>query len=175
MTDSSLIIEGFQALNWRESFDADYVYGAVISPDGSLLFQPGSQSIDVFDGRTGVFRSRVSLSAPLTPNYRALIGDEEDNILLAITGDTGDGIAVIDLSSIPEPNPLPYPHLSPPVKSNVIPPSPSPTPNSRVASLSQALVPPFVSPRPRIQRRMRKLVAPQLHPPSASASAQLSQ
>ena len=175
MTDSSLNIEGFQALNWRESFDADYTYGAAISPDGGLLFQPGSQSIDIFDGRTGAFRARVSLSVPLSPNYRALIGDGKDNVLLAITGDTGDGIAVIDLSSIPEPNPLPYPHLSPPAKFNVAHTSPSATRDSQSASPSEALVPPFASPRTRIQHRTRKFVAPRLRSPYASADTQPSQ
>jgi hypothetical protein len=175
MMDSDLNIEGLQALNWRESFDADYVYGAAISPDGSLLFQPGSQSIDIFDGRTGAFQARVSLSVPLSPNYRALIGDGKDNVLLAITGETGDGIAVIDLSTIPEPNPLPYARLFPPAKFNVGRASSSAVRDSQRAAPTEALAPPFASPRPRIQHRTRKFVAPGLRHSYASAGAQLSQ
>jgi len=38
----------------------------------------------------------------------ALVSDGNDNILIAITGTTGNGIAVVDLSSLPEPAPLPY-------------------------------------------------------------------
>jgi hypothetical protein len=37
----------------------------------------------------------------LSANYDALVDDGWDNILIAITGQTGDGIAVIDLS-LPE-------------------------------------------------------------------------
>jgi hypothetical protein len=168
--DSNINIEGFQELNWRESFDADYYYGATLSPDGSLVFQPGPQSIDIFDGRTGAYRSRVSLSVPLSPNYRALIGDGKDNVLVAITGDTGNGIAVIDLSPIPEPNPLPYLHLSPPAKLNVAHPNISTIRDSRSVSSSQAAVPSLASPGIRIQHRMRKFVAPY-----NSAGGQLSQ
>jgi hypothetical protein len=101
-------LQGFQSLNDRESFDASYVFGATLSPNGTLLFQPGAQSIDVFDGRTGAFRARVSLPVTLSPNYRALVGDNKDNVQVAITGATGNGIAVIDLSSVPEPAALPY-------------------------------------------------------------------
>jgi hypothetical protein len=75
------------------------------SPDGSLFFQPGTQSIDIFDGRVGAFLERVGLPVPLSANYRALVSDNKDNVLVAITG-TGNGIAVVDLNSLPEPEPL---------------------------------------------------------------------
>ena len=110
-TDSNLNTLGLQALNAEELDDASYVYGAVLSTDGSLFFQPGSQAIDLFDGCTGAFRGRVALPTPLSPNYRALVSNNEDSRLVAITGATGNGIAVIDLNSLPEPNPLPW--LSP--------------------------------------------------------------
>lgn len=98
-------------MNAEELDDASYVHGAVLSTDGSLFFQPGSQAIDLFDGCTGAFRGRVALPTPLSPNYRALVSNNEDSRLVAITGATGNGIAVIDLNSLPEPNPLPW--LSP--------------------------------------------------------------
>jgi len=60
MMDSDLNIVGFRALNWRESFDADYLYGATLSPDGGLLFQPGSKSIDIRWPHWGISRTRVS-------------------------------------------------------------------------------------------------------------------
>lgn len=78
-----------------------------MSPDGSLLFQPNSHSIDVFDGNTGAFRSRISLPMTLSSSYRALVSDGKDSVQVAITG-TGDGIAVIDLRSLVEPDPIPY-------------------------------------------------------------------
>jgi len=106
--DSNLNNLGLQALDNAESVDADYMYGAALSSDGSLLFQPGTQFIDVFDGRTGSFRARISLPVQLSPNFRALVSNNLDSNLVAITGATGNGIAVIDLNSLPEPEPLPY-------------------------------------------------------------------
>jgi hypothetical protein len=108
ITDNNFNSFGMQELNLAEALDADYLYGAAFSADGTLLFQPGSQAIDVFDGRTGAFISRVALPVQLSPNFRALVSDNKDNRLVAITGATGNGIAVVDLSSLPDPAPLPY-------------------------------------------------------------------
>jgi hypothetical protein len=44
----------------------------------------------------------------LSPNFRALVSNNQDSRLVAITGATGNGIAVIDLNAVPEPAPLPY-------------------------------------------------------------------
>jgi hypothetical protein len=107
MTDSNLNPIGWMTLDNAQEFDAEYLYGATLSADGNLLFQPNTQSIDVFDGQTGSFRARVGLPMPLSPNYRALVANSQDSTLVAITG-TGDGIAVIDLDSIPEPTPAAY-------------------------------------------------------------------
>ena len=43
----------------------------------------------------------------LSPNYDALVADGKDDVLIAITGN-GDGIAMVDLTSIMDPPPLPY-------------------------------------------------------------------
>ena len=107
LMDSDLNVRGLLAMNWRERIDADPVYGATMSPDGGLLFQPNSQSIDVFDGNTGAFRSRISLPMTLSSSYRALVSDGKDSVQVAITG-TGGGIAVIDLGSLVEPDPIPF-------------------------------------------------------------------
>lgn len=106
--DVNLNIESFYALNDREILNIAYVYGAKLSADGSLLFQPSTNGIDVLDGRLGNLLNRVALSVPLSSNYDALVADGKDNVLVAITGTNGDGIAVVDLTSIPEPPPLPY-------------------------------------------------------------------
>jgi hypothetical protein len=108
MTDSNLNPIGLQTLDTAQILDAAYVYGAALSADGNLLFQPGLYSIDVFDGQIGVLRARVGLPMQLAPNYRALVSNNRDSQLVAITGDTGNGIAVIDLNSIPEPPPSSY-------------------------------------------------------------------
>jgi len=106
--DSNLNGTSTLTLNDREIQDTSYVYGVKFSPDGSLSFQPSVQGLDVFDGRLGTLQSRIGLSVPLSTNYDALVSDGTDNILIAITGATGSGIAVLDLSSLQEPGPLPY-------------------------------------------------------------------
>jgi hypothetical protein len=105
--DSDLNGESYYAMNDREILNIQYVYGAKLSPDGRLLFQPSTNGIDVFDGNLGNLRNRISLPVALSLNYDALVDDGRDNVLLAITGATGTGIAVVDLTSIPEPLPLP--------------------------------------------------------------------
>jgi hypothetical protein len=72
------------------------------------MVRPSVQGLDVFDGRLGRLRSRIALPVPLSTNYDALVSDGKDNILIAITGTTGSGIGVVDLSSLQEPAPLPY-------------------------------------------------------------------
>jgi YVTN family beta-propeller protein len=106
--DSNLDPQSFLALNDREILNIGYVYGTKFSPDGSLLFQPSTNGIDVFDGRLGNLRTRISLPVALSENYDALVADGKDNVLLAITGATGNGIAIVDLTSLSEPSPLPY-------------------------------------------------------------------
>ena len=106
--DTNLNAESYLALNDREALDITYVYGTKLSPDGSLLFQPSTSGIDVYDGRLGTLHSRIALPLALSQNYDALVGDGKDNILIAITGANGNGIAIVDLSSLSEPAPLPY-------------------------------------------------------------------
>jgi hypothetical protein len=108
LMDTNLNVESGVALNERETWNQEYVYGEKMSPDGNLLFAPLTNSIDVYDGRIGLLRTRVALPVALSANYDALASDGKDNVLVAITGQNGDGIAVVDLSSLPEPLPLPY-------------------------------------------------------------------
>lgn len=106
--DADLNEESSLTLNDREAQNITYVYGAKLSPDGSLLFQPSSHGIDVFDGRIGTLRTRIALPVALAQNFDALVSDETDNVLVGVTGQTGSGIAVIDLTSLAEPAPLGY-------------------------------------------------------------------
>jgi hypothetical protein len=106
--DSDLNAESFLTLNDREAQNISYVYGTKLSPDGRLLFHPSTNGVDVFDGRVGTLRNRLLLPFALSQNYDALVEDGKDNVLLAITGATGDGVAVLDLSSFIEPRPLVY-------------------------------------------------------------------
>jgi hypothetical protein len=107
--DSDLNAESFYSLNDREIESVSYVYGVKLSPDGSLVFQPDTNGIDVLDGRIGNLRNRIAIPVALSLNYDALVSDGRDNVLVAITGADGDGVAIVDLTSIPEPPPLSYP------------------------------------------------------------------
>jgi len=106
--DSDLNADAAFSANDREALSISYVYGTKLSPDGSLLFQPSTNGIDILDGRLGMLRSRIALPVALSQTYDALVSDGRDNVLLAITGTSGNGIAVLDLTSISEPPPLPY-------------------------------------------------------------------
>jgi len=66
-----------------------------------LLFQPTTNGVDVMDGRLANLVNRVALSVSQSQNYDAFISDAVDGVLIAITG-TGDGIAIVDLTSIKE-------------------------------------------------------------------------
>lgn len=107
--DTHLNGESYYALNDREILNIAYVYHAKLSADGRLLFQPSTNGIDVLDGDLGNLRNRISLPVALSRNYDALVDDGTDNVLIAITG-TGNGIAIIDLTSITEPPLLPNEH-----------------------------------------------------------------
>ena len=120
--DANLDAESFETLNDRESAAAEYVYGAKWSADGKLFFEPSSGGIDAFDGRLGIFRNRIALPFQLSQNFDALVSDGTDDVLLAITGQNGDGgVAIIDLSSLPEPEALPYETALPALSTSAIP------------------------------------------------------
>ncbi|MBZ5564712.1 MAG: hypothetical protein LAP13_20110, partial [Acidobacteriia bacterium] len=87
--DASLNAESSFGLNLREMMNVSYVYGQKLSPDGTLLFQPSTNGIDVLDARLGVLLKRIALPVTLSPNYDALVSDGRDNVLLAITGTDG--------------------------------------------------------------------------------------
>ena len=106
--DSNLNAAAFQAMNDYEALDVTDVYGIKFSPDGTVLFQPTTNGLDIFDGQVGNLFHRIALPFALSENDDALVSDGKDNVLIAITGANGDGIAVLDLSSIAEPSPLPY-------------------------------------------------------------------
>jgi len=106
--DTSLNAESYLVLNDRDALNISYVYGTKLSPDGTLLFQPSTNGIDVYDGRLGTLRTRISLPFVLSDNFDALVSDGTDNVLIAITGQTGNGIAIVDLSSLAEPAHLSY-------------------------------------------------------------------
>ena len=108
LLDTSQNAEGFVSLNDRESENAIPVLGEKLSTDGTLLFRPMTNGVDVFDARTGTFRHRIPLSISLSPMYDALVANGKSNVLIAITGATGNGIAILDLRSLPMAPSLPF-------------------------------------------------------------------
>jgi hypothetical protein len=108
LLDTDMRAESYYSLNDRET-NVSYVYGAKLSPDGTLLFQPRTDGIDILDGHYGTLRQRIATPYMFGQYFDALVAEGVDNVLVAITGKTGDGVSVIDLSGIAEPSPLPYP------------------------------------------------------------------
>jgi hypothetical protein len=103
LMDTNLNAESYVTYIDRDVWNQVAVYGEKISPDGNLLFSPLQNALDVIDGRLGGLRTRIALPVTLSGNYDALVDDGKDNVLVAIIGQTGNGIAVIDLTSLPEP------------------------------------------------------------------------
>jgi hypothetical protein len=119
LMDTNLNPESFITLTDRQIASTLLVFGAKLSPDGSLLFQPLVDGIDVFDAKLGTLRTRIALPIALSTNYDALVADGRDNVLVAVAGANGDGgVAVIDLSSLPLPAPQPFALLT-----GVLPPN----------------------------------------------------
>ena len=106
--DADLNAESFTTLNDREVLNISYVFGMKLSPDGTLLFQPSTSGMDVFDGRLGTLRSRIAMPISFSPIYDALVADGKDNVLVGIVGSLASQIAILDLTSLPEPFPLPF-------------------------------------------------------------------
>lgn len=74
------------------------VYGEKLSANGSSLFQPLTNGVDVLDGTTGLLKYRVALPFQIANVYDALVVDNADSLLFAITP---TGIAKIDLTALP--------------------------------------------------------------------------
>jgi hypothetical protein len=73
------------------------VYGQKLNADGTLIFQPLTDGIDIHDGASGLLRNRVQLPIQLSNVYDAVALDNADDLLFAITS---TGIAQIDLRSL---------------------------------------------------------------------------
>ncbi len=153
--DADLNTSTYLTLNDRQILNTTYVYGVKLSPDGSLLFQPSVAGIDVFDGRIGGLRTRIALPYALSQNYDALVSDGADNVMIAITDATGDGIAVLDLTSLSEPAPL--------LHTNAAHPLPE-------AWRERAAQKPSVPPAQTQDRLARRFGVPLSHVPHANSS-----
>lgn len=104
---STLITNGFfadadpnavdlQVYTDREVWLPVATIGQKLSKDGSVLFQPLTDGIDVIDVHTGRLVNRVQLPLQLAGVYDSLVVDGADDVVLAITT---TGVAAIDLTS----------------------------------------------------------------------------
>jgi hypothetical protein len=56
------------------------VYGQKLSADGSLIFQPLTDGIDIHDGSSGLLRYRVQFPVQFANVYDALVLDNIDSV-----------------------------------------------------------------------------------------------
>ncbi len=98
LMDDSLAVFGDITYVDRDTWLPVAVYGQKVSEDGSLVFQPLTDGIDVHDGASGLLLHRVQFPVQLANVYDALALDNTDNLIFAITS---TGIVQIDLHSLP--------------------------------------------------------------------------
>jgi DNA-binding beta-propeller fold protein YncE len=97
MTDASLNPFSQQVyIDW-ETFLPVAVFGQKLNHDGSLLFQPLLDGIDVVDVQTGRLLHRVQVPTQLANVFDVLTTNNNDNFVLAITS---TGVEVIDLEGL---------------------------------------------------------------------------
>jgi hypothetical protein len=98
LTDASMNASSLVAYTDRETFFPTAVLGQKLSANGSVLFQPLTNGIDVIDTQTGRLLYRVQVPVQVADTYDALVVDGNDYTLAAITS---GGVAFFDLSALP--------------------------------------------------------------------------
>jgi IPT/TIG domain-containing protein len=100
LTDDNLNVFGDITYVDRDVWLPVAVYGQKLSSDGSLIFQPLTNGIDVHDSTSGLLDYRVQFPVQFANVYDALALDNTDNLIFGITS---TGIVQIDLQSLPTP------------------------------------------------------------------------
>jgi hypothetical protein len=100
LTDDNLNVFGDITYVDRDVWLPLAVYGQKVSSDGSLIFQPLTDGIDVHDSTSGLLDYRVQFPVQFANVYDALALDNTDNLIFGITS---TGIVQIDLQSLPVP------------------------------------------------------------------------
>jgi hypothetical protein len=99
-TDGSLQLENKPAyIDWETWFPVATL-GAKLSPDGSLLFQPFTNAIDVMSRNTGHLLYRMQVSIPPALNYNPLVSTDNEATFAWIGANS---VSFVDLSSLPVP------------------------------------------------------------------------
>ena len=97
VTDSSLNAETEIGYVDREVWLPLAVYGQKLSSNGSVLYQPLTDGIDVIDGAAGLLKYRLALPLQAANVYDALTLDDPDGLIFVITP---SGIAQVNMSSL---------------------------------------------------------------------------
>jgi hypothetical protein len=100
LTDSSLNAVNLPVYVDRETWLAEATIGQKLSSNGSLMFQPLANGIDMIDTATGRLMNRVQMPFALADVYDVLVVDGSDETVAIITA---NGVALVDLSSLPQP------------------------------------------------------------------------
>lgn len=100
LTDSSLNAVNLPAYVDRETWLAEATIGQKLSSDGSLMFQPLANGIDMIDTGSGRLINRVQVPVALADVYDVLVVDGRDETVAIITA---NGVALVDMSSLPQP------------------------------------------------------------------------
>lgn len=99
LTDANMNVEGNITYVDRDVWLPLALYGQKLNSDGSLVFQPITNGVDIHDAATGLLLYRLT-TTDLADAYDELALDEKDGLLFAITS---NGIVEINLGSLPLP------------------------------------------------------------------------
>jgi len=99
--DASLNASGALTYIDRETWVPTAVLGQKLNHDGSLMFQPLTDGIDVLDVARGRLLYRVEVPVQIAPAYDALVVNPTDNTVAAITS---NGVTLISLNQLPPPS-----------------------------------------------------------------------
>jgi len=109
LANSSLQPESLRAyIDWETWFPTEVV-GQKLSADGSLLFQPLTDGVDIIGRNTGRLLYRVQVPGTVASVYDALVNaDGVDSLGLITTS----GVSFIDISSLPFPSNITTPFVA---------------------------------------------------------------
>ena len=105
-TDNSLTAESYVGYLDSELWFAEFVPGQKLNHDGSILFQPMSDAIDMYSRNTGRLLYRILIPAAPATVYDPLMMTGTTNTVAVITA---TGVMFIDLSGLPIPATLTQP------------------------------------------------------------------
>ena len=89
-------------IDW-ETWFAEEVYGQKLNQDGSILFRPLTDGIDMTERNTGKLLYRIQVPVNVADVYDSLVLTEDTNGNTTAAVITADGVTLVDLSTLPIP------------------------------------------------------------------------